>query len=115
MVVTNNYDAISKLGLMMTGGNKVGKENKLATGQKVLSDDAASLTISDRIKNKMKTEQEAEDIAAENMRASESNVIDIAKADEMIRQANKNILDQADDAVKVQSGQSTDAVKALLN
>jgi len=112
MVVTSNLDTISKLGQMMAAtDSKTAKENKLATGQKVVNDAAASLSISDHLKQKLKAEA---DVAAENLLSSESDVMDIARADEMIRQANSNILNQADDAVKVQSGQNAAATIELL-
>lgn len=52
--------------------------------------------------------------ALENEMSAESNVFDVSKADEMIRQANRNILNQADDALKVQSGQTIATVVELL-
>lgn len=115
MVVANNLDAINKLGQLMTSGNTSKKENKLAVGQKkVASDDAASLTLTENLRQKMKVAQGADDIVTENILASESNYMDITKADEMIRQANSKILDQADDAMKVQADQSTISVMELL-
>lgn len=114
MVVTNSLDTMNKLSQMMTvTDSKAMKENKLATGRKVVNDDAASLSISSQLRQKMKAEAEA-DVAAENLLSSESSVMDIAKADEMIRQANTNILNQADDAVKVQSGQNAAVAIELL-
>lgn len=65
---------------------------------------AAELTLTNRIRQ----------IAEENVLASESDVMDVARADDMIREANKNILNQAQDAVKVQSGQSVATVMELL-
>lgn len=65
---------------------------------------AAELKLSNQVKQ----------IAEENILASESDVMDVARADDMIREANKNILNQAQDAVKVQSGQSVATVMELL-
>lgn len=85
------------------------KENKLATGQKVSepSSDAASL----QIKSKASETVEA---ALENVNAASSAVEDVAKAEEMIREANRRILEQSDDSVLAQANQSTDAVSKLL-
>lgn len=85
------------------------RENKLATGQKVseLSSDAASLQI------KSKAGESAE-AALENIRAAASAVADVAKAEEMIREANRRILEQSGDSVLAQANQSTDAVTKLL-
>lgn len=85
------------------------KENKLATGQKVSepSSDAASLQI------KSKAGEPAE-AALENINAVSSAVEDIAKAEEMIREANRRILEQSDDSVLAQANQSTAAVTKLL-
>ena len=82
------------------------KENKLATGQKVSesSSDAASLQI------KSKTSESA----LENVNAASSAVGDVAKAEEMIREANRRILAKSDDSVLAQANQSTDSVSKLL-
>lgn len=83
------------------------KENKLATGQKVsgsASDAAASLQIKSR----------ANEAALENINAASSAVEDVARAEEMIREANRRILEQSGDSVLAQANQSTDAVTKLL-
>ena len=61
------------------------KESKLATGKKLsaLSSDAASLQI------KSKTGEVA-DAALENINAASSLAADVAKAEEMIREANRH-------------------------
>lgn len=84
----------------------VSKENKLATGQKVAesSSDAASLQIKSK----------ASESALENVNAASSTVSDVAKAEEMIREANRRILAKSDDSVLAQSNQSTETVTKLL-
>ena len=84
------------------------RENKLATGQKVSepSSDAASLQI------KSRTSESAE--VLENINAASSAVGDVARAEEMIREANRRILEQSGDSVLAQANQSTDAVTKLL-
>ena len=86
------------------------KESRLATGKKLsaLSSDAASLQI------KSKT-GEVPDAALENINAASSLAADVAKAEEMIREANRRILAQSDDSVLAQANQSSDAVTKLLD
>ena len=86
------------------------KENKLATGKKLsgLSSDAASLQINAKA-------GDVADSALENINAASSAVGDVAKAEEMIREANRRILEQSDDSVLAQANQSTDAVSMLLD
>lgn len=67
-------------------------------------DKAAELTLSGYTKQ----------AAQENGLSAESDIFDVSKADEMIRQANLNILNQADDAFKVQSGQTIAKAIELL-
>lgn len=112
MVVTNNYDAINRLGQALGFTGRTGREDKLAVGQRVADDDAASLSIS--AKARQAQEKDILAVAEENILASESSFMDIARADEMIRQANSNILYQADDAVKAQSAQDAGTVMGLL-
>ena len=68
------------------------------------TEQAAELTLSSRIKQ----------IAEENVLSAGSSILDVSKAEDMIRQAHLNILNEADDAVKVQSGQTSAAVMELL-
>jgi len=89
--------------------NAAAKENKLATGKKLSkqSDDAASLQI--------KSKAGESESAVENINAVSSAVEDIAKAEAMIREANRRILEQSDDSVLAQANQTTDAVTKLLD
>ena len=64
--------------------------------------DAASLQI------KSKT-GEVPDAALENINAASSLAADVAKAEEMIREANRRILAQSDDSVLAQANQTSDA------
>lgn len=85
------------------------KENRLATGQKVSgssSDTAASLQITSKVNDT--------DAALENARAAASAVADVAKAESMIREANRRILENSDDSVLAQANQSTAEVTKLL-
>lgn len=99
-----------------TYGNKAvnesysAKANKLATGKKMSesSSDAASLQI------KTKTNEVSES-AIENVNSAASSVEDVAKAEAMIREANRRILEQSDDSVLAQANQSTDTVTKLLD
>lgn len=88
----------------------IAKANKLATGKKMpeSSSDAASLQI------KTKTNEVSES-AIENVNSAASSVEDVAKAEAMIREANRRILEQSDDSVLAQANQSTDTVTKLLD
>lgn len=105
-----NYDSkIATESYAAKANTAVAKENRLATGQRVteLSSDAASLQI------KSKANETAE-AALENAKAAASAVADVAKAEAMIREANRRILEHSDDSVLAQANQSTDAVTKLL-
>ncbi|MCX4295991.1 MAG: hypothetical protein OSJ73_03055 [Lachnospiraceae bacterium] len=99
-----------------TYGNKAvnesytAKANKLGTGKKMseTSSDAASLQI------KTKTNEVSES-AIENINAAASSAADVAKAEAMIHEANRRILEQSDDSVLAQANQSTDTVTKLLD
>ncbi len=88
-------------------GALMAKENKLATGQKV-SDSSSDAAASLQIKSRMN------EAALENINAAASAVGDVARAEEMISEANRRILEQSDDSVLAQANQSTDAVTKLL-
>lgn len=86
------------------------KENRLATGQKMteISSDAASLQI------QAKT-GDISDSVLENINAAASAAADVTKADEMIREANRRILENADDSMLAQANQTTAVVSNLLD
>lgn len=93
------------------------KDNKkiISSGQKLQeTESAAELTISKNMQQKAYESGSTVDIVKENILSAQSSTFDVTKADEMIREANQNILKQADDAVKVQSGQTAEAVMELL-
>ena len=52
-------------------------------------------------------------VALENVLASQSDILDVDKADDMIRAANRRILENANDSVLAQANQSSDVVKEL--
>ncbi|MDE7274834.1 MAG: hypothetical protein K2N95_17625 [Lachnospiraceae bacterium] len=89
--------------------NAAAKESRLASGKKLsaTAEDAASLQI--------KSKAGETESAIENINAASSAVEDIAKAEEMIREANRRILAQSDDSVLAQANQTTDAVTKLLD
>lgn len=90
--------------------NAAAKENRLATGKKLSepSSDAASLQI------RSKT-GEVEESALENAKSAASAVADVAKAEAMIREANRRILEQSDDSVLAQANQTSVEVAKLLD
>ncbi len=86
------------------------KESRLATGHKVAAqaEDAASLQIT------AKTEAVSE-AAQENINSVFSSVEDVARAETMIQEASRRILENADDSVLAQANQATNVVSKLLN
>lgn len=87
-----------------------GREKKLATGKKVAEQpsDAATLQINSKT-------SEVTESALENINAASSLAADVARADEMIREANRRILESADDSVLAQANQTTAVVTNLLD
>lgn len=110
MDIRSNFTYDSKITSEAYAASVAAKESKLATGKKVAepSSDAVSL----QIKSKASDTTEA---AYENVNAVASAAGDIAKAEEMIREANRRILEQSNDSVLAQANQSTDAVTKLLS
>lgn len=103
MLVRNNLENVNTAYARQT--QPANDKKELMSEQKTQeSEQAAELTLSGRMKQ----------IAEENAMSAESDIVDVSKADEMIRQANQNILNQADDAFKVQSGQSVAVAIELL-
>lgn len=86
-----------------------GKEKKLATGQK-MSDNSA-----DAVSLQIKSKGNITESALENINAASSLAADVAKAEEMIREANRRILENADDSVLAQANQTTAVVTNLLD
>lgn len=90
-------------------------KKSISSGQKLQeTEKAAELTISENLKQKIGEGGNTKEIAEENILSAQSDVLDVIKADEMIQQANRNILNQADDAIKVQSGQTAAVAIELL-
>lgn len=86
------------------------KESRLATGKKMTaaSSDAVSLQIQSKA-------TDITDSVLENINAASSAAADVTKADEMIREANRRILENADDSVLAQANQTTAVVSNLLD
>ncbi len=103
------YDALRRANEANVANAKA-KENKLATGQKMseTSSDAVSLQIQSRT-------GDVAEAALENINAASSAAADVTKADEMIREANRRILENADDSVLAQANQTTAVVSNLLD
>ena len=86
------------------------KGDKLATGQKIAdkdNNDAVSLKLTVK-------PGDTQEAALENILAASSSITDVSKAEEMIREANKRILEQADDAVLAQANQTVEVTSELL-
>ena len=86
------------------------KDDKLTTGQKIKeqeNNDAVSLKITVKA-------GDTPEAALENILAASSSISDVSKAEEMIREANKRILEQAGDSVLTQANQTVEVTSELL-
>lgn len=105
MLVKNSMETAVNAAYAKQAQPAAGKKNTLAQEEKAQKPEkAAELTLSAKLRQ----------VAEENILSAQSSVLDVSKAEEMIRQANQNILNQADDALKVQSGQTAAAAIELL-
>ena len=82
-----------------------------ATAQE--ADKEVEVSISDVNSRKSVLSDDELNVALENVLASQSNILDVDKADDMIRAANRRILENANDSVLAQANQSSDVVKEL--
>lgn len=113
MLVRNNLQTANTAYLNQS--QTVKEKESISSGQKLQeAEKAAELTISEKLKQKIGEGGNTKEIAEENILSAQSDVLDVIKADEMIQQANRNILNQADDAIKVQSGQTAAVAIELL-
>ena len=77
------------------------------------ADKEVEVAISDVNSRKSVLSDDELNVALENVLASQSNILDVDKADDMIRAANRRILENANDSVLAQANQSSDVVKEL--
>lgn len=84
------------------------KENK----QSEINDDS-TVEVSISAQQKGILSDEELQCAIENVLASQSSIIDVTQAAEMIAQANKNILEHADEAILAQANQTKPMVSEL--
>lgn len=78
-----------------------------------VSDKGVEVALSDaNMRSTVLTEEELNS-ALENILASQSGIMDVEKADEMIRTANQRILANANESVLAQANQTTQMVKEL--
>lgn len=77
------------------------------------ADKEVEVAISDVNSRKSVLSDDELNVALENVLASQSNILDVDKADDMIRLANRRILENANDSVLAQANQSSDVVKEL--
>lgn len=114
MLVRNSLET-ANLGNLKPAKTTNENNKSISSGQKLQeNENAAELTISKNIQYNNYQNGNVADAANENILSAQSSIYDVEKAEEMIREANQNILNQADDAVKVQSGQNVQAVMELL-
>lgn len=88
------------------------KEDKRNATEVKIEENSAELKISH---NKMRSEEEIEKIAKENLNAAFGDINDVLKAEEMINKANMKIRNNSNEAVLSQSNQDNQVVMALLN
>lgn len=113
MLVRNNLESSNTTYLKQSQTAR--DKNDLLSGQQLQeTQTAAELTISKKLQQKIEEKESANDVAAENALSAQSDAWDVAKAEEMIRQANRNILNHASDAVIAQSGQTAEVAIELL-
>lgn len=114
MLVRNGLES-TNLGNLKPANTAKENNKSISSGQKLQeNENAAELTISNKLQYNNYQNGNVADAANENILSAQSSIYDVEKAEEMIREANQNILNQADDAVKVQSGQNVQAVMELL-
>lgn len=110
MEIKNNIAIGAKTANELYAAKAKEKEEKLAVGRKLsgqANDDAVALSITAK-------PADVSEAALENANSAASAITDIAKAEEMIREANRRILDQAGDAVLAQANQTVPATSELL-
>lgn len=108
----NNDMSINRPGLQ-----QVNTDTKIKNAAPEIKEEKVQAKESDvtlTIGSKMRTDKEIEDIINENILSASSSFMDIAKAEDMIKNANMNILNNSDDAVMSQSKQSVSMIMELL-
>lgn len=78
------------------------------------ADKEIEVAISDTTSKSSVLSEEELNVALENVLASQSNILDVDKADDMIRTANRRILENANDSVLAQANQTSEMVKELF-
>lgn len=78
------------------------------------ADKEIEVAISDTTSKSFVLSEEELNVALENVLASQSNILDVDKADDMIRAANRRILENANDSVLAQANQTSEMVKELF-
>ncbi len=78
------------------------------------ADKEIEVAISDATSKSFVLSEEELNVALENVLASQSNILDVDKADDMIRAANRRILENANDSVLAQANQTSEMVKELF-
>ena len=77
------------------------------------ADREIEVAISDVNSRKSVLSDDELNVALENVLASQSNILDVDKADDMIRAAKRRIVEDANDSVLAHANQSSDVVKEL--
>lgn len=111
MDVKNNTTISSSAAKELYTVKTAAKEEKIVTGKKLAPDNEKNDAVA--LKVTLQSGEPSE-IAWENILSASSNITDVSKAEEMVREANKRILASADDAVLAQAGQTAEVTAELL-
>lgn len=109
MNINGNISINTQAVQQVAPSNKLEKAVKKAEIQNNIN--SAEAKLSDA---KIRSDKEIEDIINENILSASSSFMDISKAEDMIRKANMNILNNSGDAVMSQSKQSASMAMELL-
>lgn len=110
MDIKSHVNVESKVTNELYATKQRAKDDRLVTGQKLTeqeNNDAVSLQITSK-------SGETSEAALENILSASSSITDVAKADDMIREANRRILEQADASVLAQANQTLEVASDLL-
>lgn len=109
MKITTNMDVNKQIGAAYVSDNKAAMKNeKVDTQEK-----AAELSLSTEQNGRTVLTDEELQCALENLLVSQNNVYDVQQAEQMIAEVNRNILENANEAVLAQANQTPAMVVEL--
>lgn len=108
MEVGKQPEANYRAAVSKEDGSRTVQQNPVSS-----SDKEIEVSLSEEHKRGAALTEEELNCALENILSSESGIMDVEQADEMIRAANKNILNHANEAVLTQANQTAQMVQEL--